>query len=662
MTTIVGSGVEGNQYNFLSLPYNTCPRSRKTYRLTLRQQPKHSRMCGFGEKVDRRPVDPPPIIQLEIQDPSTMNENTSLYSPYYFMYASLISSDSDEELHLLRDGKTRSTTGSIVSSLYRLKDIDARDGAFFVFPDLSVRMEGSYRLKFSLFEIINAEIYHCASISSEVFNVYPAKKFPGMEESTFLSRSFAEQGLKIRIRKELRPRKGKRDASERDDSLTQKTKRGKKNTRDDSDGGGSASDDEGARRGTDTSTTGSMACTTRRQNIAAMENNELEDLRFHKAANTFLGPKHESIPASGPKQRLYHQFQYSNTATYAPTAPHYMTRPVGFYEPASVYGQYAQQPISLTANQQHAYQYYNDASTNVSLAPGSSGITMAGSLQSHQPVFNSGTGTYAAAPSNNMYNCMTNRPPTYNYLTGFDDRSNGNLSSLNCSQPQPHTPPPPQQTQCLSPGSGLTMHEPPKYGVSTDPTTLLNTQLPPPQFSQPSLMNSSPTAGNGSLTYGMFAMEQQPYHSLSMSLGNAPLPVMSSLTSSLSGVPNMNGTTTSKSLANTASTDSSSIPYGLNSNTPQQQQGALFHYNASNGKAATSQAPPGPVMNHGSTTTYSIPSTTSNSEMIFGPHASSTKVYTVTPPYSAYLPNNGYNQITTPGSVKLPPIHHLGQN
>lgn len=34
----------------------------RNYVLKLRQQPKHSRMCGFGEKVDRRPLDPPPII------------------------------------------------------------------------------------------------------------------------------------------------------------------------------------------------------------------------------------------------------------------------------------------------------------------------------------------------------------------------------------------------------------------------------------------------------------------------------------------------------------------------------------------------------------------------------------------------------------------------
>ncbi|KAI9287084.1 velvet factor-domain-containing protein [Umbelopsis sp. AD052] len=132
------------------------------------------------------------------------------------MYASLMAADIDEELHLLRDGKTRSTTGSVVSSLYHLKDIDNADAGFFVFPDLSVRMEGNYRLKLSLFEIIGKEVFHCKSIITHIFVVYSAKRFPGMEESTFLSRSFADQGLKIRIRKEIRVR---RKQSKRKESL-----------------------------------------------------------------------------------------------------------------------------------------------------------------------------------------------------------------------------------------------------------------------------------------------------------------------------------------------------------------------------------------------------------------------------------------------------------
>ncbi|OAD72334.1 hypothetical protein PHYBLDRAFT_181799 [Phycomyces blakesleeanus NRRL 1555(-)] len=205
-------------YHFATVKQRRDNRHEIDYQLSLRQQPKQSRMCGVGEKADRRPIDPPPIVQLKVTDPSspTADRNSYLQNPYYFMYASLMAADLDEELHLLRDGKTRSTTGSVVSSLYHLKDIDNSDAGFFVFPDLSVRMEGNYRLKLSLFEIIGKDVFHCKSIISDVFVVYSAKKFPGMEESTYLSRTFADQGLKIRIRKELRQRKktGRRNESE----------------------------------------------------------------------------------------------------------------------------------------------------------------------------------------------------------------------------------------------------------------------------------------------------------------------------------------------------------------------------------------------------------------------------------------------------------------
>lgn len=81
-----------------------------------------------------------------------------LENPYYFLFATLINADTAEEIHLLRDGKTRSTCGTVVSSLYHLKDLDNSDAGFFVFPDLSVRLEGTYRLKFTLFELVR---YYC---------------------------------------------------------------------------------------------------------------------------------------------------------------------------------------------------------------------------------------------------------------------------------------------------------------------------------------------------------------------------------------------------------------------------------------------------------------------------------------------------------------------
>ncbi|KAI8585291.1 hypothetical protein BDZ88DRAFT_31823 [Geranomyces variabilis] len=62
VTTATTHAQDSNPYQFITL--NQSPRSRtsRNYVLKLRQQPKHSRMCGFGEKVDRRPLDPPPII------------------------------------------------------------------------------------------------------------------------------------------------------------------------------------------------------------------------------------------------------------------------------------------------------------------------------------------------------------------------------------------------------------------------------------------------------------------------------------------------------------------------------------------------------------------------------------------------------------------------
>ena len=100
-----------------------------------------------------------------------------------------------------------------------------------MFGDISVRVEGRFRLRFSLFEIMGCvhenncvfiiglsiiniilficllnrdEVVHILSNLSDVFNVYSPKTFPGMSESTFLSRSFSDQGVKIRIRKEHR--------------------------------------------------------------------------------------------------------------------------------------------------------------------------------------------------------------------------------------------------------------------------------------------------------------------------------------------------------------------------------------------------------------------------------------------------------------------------
>jgi hypothetical protein len=134
--------------------------ANREYELHVRQQPKQARMCGVGgiypslfslaaysptlTTADRRPIDPPPIVQLRVLDkarknlpspspsppPQQQHQPTShphahthestgpldtsmltpagfgagpfLQNPYYFMFASLAKPDDDTELHWMK--------------------------------------------------------------------------------------------------------------------------------------------------------------------------------------------------------------------------------------------------------------------------------------------------------------------------------------------------------------------------------------------------------------------------------------------------------------------------------------------------------------------------------------------------------------------------------
>ena len=74
--------------------------TRREYQLTVRQEPKQARMCGVGGKADRRPIDPPPIVQLRVIDPLAAAGKGRHSSP-----SGRRSSDSgDEEDELMDDG------------------------------------------------------------------------------------------------------------------------------------------------------------------------------------------------------------------------------------------------------------------------------------------------------------------------------------------------------------------------------------------------------------------------------------------------------------------------------------------------------------------------------------------------------------------------------
>jgi len=113
---------------------------------------------------------------------------------HFFLTCSLLGSDGATIL-----------SGTLVSSLHRLKDMDNKEGAFFVFGDISIKAEGTYQLQFDLYEIERSEeCTHVGSTVSQPFPVVSSKNFHGMPESTGLTRTFSEQGVRLRLRKEPR--------------------------------------------------------------------------------------------------------------------------------------------------------------------------------------------------------------------------------------------------------------------------------------------------------------------------------------------------------------------------------------------------------------------------------------------------------------------------
>ncbi|KAI3337128.1 hypothetical protein HD806DRAFT_518072 [Xylariaceae sp. AK1471] len=195
-----------------------------TYRINIRQQPVAARSCGYGER-DRRVIDPPPIIQMSIEDPAASEEEIRerLTHSYYIMHCTIWNEAGDQDLSSMpEDYRTqRRLMGTVVSSPFAGNDESDEYGCFFCFPDLSCRTPGSFRLQFSFmvldqFSSPGHRTPVVALVMSDVFTVYNAKDFPGMKASTALTKRLKEQGCLISIKKG-NDRTRARDESESED-------------------------------------------------------------------------------------------------------------------------------------------------------------------------------------------------------------------------------------------------------------------------------------------------------------------------------------------------------------------------------------------------------------------------------------------------------------
>ncbi len=150
-----------------------------------------------------------------------------MHNANFFLYATL------EHARVMAHGRVQSPavntppvlTGVPVSGMAYLDR--PKEAGYFLFPDLSVRHEGRYRFNFNLYEetkedkdrpevtppaegtnpAIGGTFDWIMEVKTQDFLVYSAKKFPGLTESTALSRVVAEQGCRVRIRRDVRMRR-----------------------------------------------------------------------------------------------------------------------------------------------------------------------------------------------------------------------------------------------------------------------------------------------------------------------------------------------------------------------------------------------------------------------------------------------------------------------
>ena len=153
-----------------------------------------------------------------------------LNSPNLFGACQLVENTADRKIVKAADGSPNALFGGVVSSLHRLRYNDTGSGGFFIFGDLSVRTTGTFRLLFMLFDMrlrtlpgssialphcvylgrtytepFRGELpYSCTNMCLLAFKVLTQKDYKGLEESTYLSRTFSDQGVRLRLRKEPR--------------------------------------------------------------------------------------------------------------------------------------------------------------------------------------------------------------------------------------------------------------------------------------------------------------------------------------------------------------------------------------------------------------------------------------------------------------------------
>ncbi|KAI1988180.1 velum formation- protein [Ophidiomyces ophidiicola] len=180
--------------------------------MTVIQQPGRAKQCRYkndGSSKEAPTMEQPPVIRIQ-WNPALHPD--SIASTHTFLMARLQHADKE------RDGvkADKLLEGQRVGAIHWLTDLDGMTGYFGVFPSLSVKIPGRYKLEFLLYaefpNPVTAQFVFVtvARVMSSPFEVISRHLYDGRGLSSQLTRDIAAQGVKVRLMTSKRKPKCKR--------------------------------------------------------------------------------------------------------------------------------------------------------------------------------------------------------------------------------------------------------------------------------------------------------------------------------------------------------------------------------------------------------------------------------------------------------------------
>ncbi|KAG8958238.1 hypothetical protein FRC03_009312 [Tulasnella sp. 419] len=186
----------------------------RRYHLEVVQHPERTAEIGSAAVLSRIPLSPPLIVRVTVQDPrgAVISGHTDM--PFLAAHLWLYNEDGTEPVDVVdgppSPGGTNTTQrmlyGTLVSSIHSYKDLQGNPGMFLIFPDVSVRRCGTYRLLVSLMKLatpagstvmpVGMDNTTLASVRTRPFNVVSQSEYSA-PPPTALTNSFHRQGARM---------------------------------------------------------------------------------------------------------------------------------------------------------------------------------------------------------------------------------------------------------------------------------------------------------------------------------------------------------------------------------------------------------------------------------------------------------------------------------